>query len=81
MALFSASITPFDHVLEVRLLGRRLQVRLLDREVVRARHDAVEPLDPLADPTGVAELSPTSSARLQLISCALTPSGLIEFAM
>ena len=45
-----------DHVDDVGLLLGRLEVGLLGREVHRARHDAVELLDPVGELLGVAEL-------------------------
>jgi hypothetical protein len=57
---------------DVGLVLGRLQVGLLGREVERARDDAVELLDALRVLLGVSD---------SMISCARTPSGLIELAM
>jgi hypothetical protein len=45
-----------DHVHDVGLVLWRLEVGLLRLEVERARHDAVQLLDPRAEAPGVAEL-------------------------
>ena len=71
-----------DDVHDVGLVLGRLQVGLLGREVERARHDAVELLDARRELLRVPELLlDVLPASDSMISCARTPSGLIELAM
>ena len=70
-----------DHVHDVGLVLGRLQVGLLGGEVERAGDDAVELLDARANCCACPSSSWMSFWSDSMISCARTPSGLIELAM